>query len=53
MNSVVCMVLAIILYTLISIDQFRQKDYCHSFIWFSYAQSQVGFLIYELSKGKI
>jgi UDP-N-acetylmuramyl pentapeptide phosphotransferase/UDP-N-acetylglucosamine-1-phosphate transferase len=43
-------ILAFILYVVIAIGNFRQKDYPHFLIWLCYAGSQLGFLWWELVK---
>ncbi len=36
-------ILAFILYVIIAIGNFRQRDYPHCFIWLCYAGSLIGF----------
>ncbi len=44
------LIICIILYAIIGIDNLIKKDYPHSLIWFCYALANVGFLWYELQK---
>lgn len=41
---------SILLYTLMSISNFKDKDYPHTMIWICYALANVGFLWHELIK---
>ncbi len=43
-------ILAFILYVVISIGNLRQKDYPHALIWIAYSLSQLGFLWHEVQK---
>jgi len=42
--GITAIILTIILYFIISIDQIFKKDYPHAFIWFCYACANIGFL---------
>lgn len=44
------LILAIILYLIISFQNYLDKDYPHAFVWLSYALANVGFLWYEIIK---
>ena len=46
----VALILTIILYSAIFIDNLRGRDYPHALIWFAYTVSNIGFLWYEFTK---
>lgn len=48
--GIIALILAIILYLTIALQNYLDKDYPHSFVWFSYALANVGFLWYEFVK---
>jgi hypothetical protein len=48
--GITALVLAIILYLIIALQNYFDKDYPHAFVWFSYALANVGFLWYEIIK---
>jgi|DEB0MinimDraft_6_1074348.scaffolds.fasta_scaffold31736_2 UDP-N-acetylmuramyl pentapeptide phosphotransferase/UDP-N-acetylglucosamine-1-phosphate transferase len=41
-----------IIYFGIALDNLRQEDYPHALIWAAYAVANIGFVWYELTKGK-
>lgn len=48
--GIVALILAIILYLVIGIDNLLKKDYPHSLMWVCYALANVALLWYELQK---
>jgi hypothetical protein len=50
MFGIIALILAIILYLVIALQNFYDKDYSHCFIWVSYACANIGMLLYELDK---
>lgn len=44
------LILAIILYLIIAIDNCMSKDYPHAMMWFCYGLANVALLWYELQK---
>ena len=41
-----------VIYFGIALDNLRQQDYPHALIWAAYAVANIGFVWYELTKGK-
>lgn len=50
--SVYALAICFVLYCVIAVSNFRQKDYPHALIWICYALSQLGFLWHEITKLK-
>lgn len=50
--GVPALIITVILYLIITIDQIRKKDYPHAFIWFSYSLANIGFIWYEFTRIK-
>jgi hypothetical protein len=48
--GITALILAIMLYIVIGIQNCLDKDYPHAMIWFSYALANFGFLWYEWVK---
>jgi hypothetical protein len=48
--GIAALILAIILYLTIGLQNYLDKDYPHAFVWASYALANVGFLWYEFVK---
>lgn len=48
--GIFALILAIILYITIAVQNYLDKDYPHAFVWFSYSLANVGFLWYEFVK---
>lgn len=46
----IALVLAIILYIIIAIQNLIDKDYSHALIWISYSMANIGFLWWEIEK---
>lgn len=50
MVALYCLIISSVLYTLIAISNFIQRDYPHGIIWSGYTLGQLGFIWYELLK---
>jgi hypothetical protein len=48
--SIYAIAAASLLYLVCAVDNFRQGDYPHCLVWFSYALANMGLLWYEYNK---
>lgn len=48
--GIAALIIAILLYLTIGLQNYLDKDYPHAFVWASYALANVGFLWYEFVK---
>jgi hypothetical protein len=48
--AIICIIISIILYLLICLSNYLQKDYPHSLMWFAYSLAQCAILWYEYTK---
>lgn len=50
-SSLVLIVVPMLCYFGVAINNLKQKDYPHAIVWFSYGLADCGFIWYELTKG--
>lgn len=51
--GITALIIATLLYIVISIQNFIDKDYPHALSWFAYSIANVGFIWYEIEKVKL
>jgi hypothetical protein len=51
--GITALIIATILYIIVSISCFINRDYPHALSWFAYSIANVGFIWYEIEKVKL